>query len=110
MIASTSCAGVFRPGPGNLKGQDPGRRPTRSRDPRSDHYPNKPVKTGLGPSIFGRGGDRPRLITRSRCPFATGEARPYVQPGRIDPRRLPVFAATATATACEANAKASAPT
>src|SRR5262249_62229089 len=42
---------------GNLKGEMiAGGNPFEG--PRSDHYPNKPIKSGLGPSIFGEAAER----------------------------------------------------
>src|SRR5215813_9129433 len=65
---------------GNLKGRIiPGGNPFEG--PRSDNYPNKPIKTGLGPSMFGEAakslGYHPFPL-----PVATASA-PYVNPEGI---------------------------
>src|SRR5882672_1335385 len=88
---------------GNLKGNIlPGGNPFEG--PRSDHYPNKPVKTGLGPSIFGDAakglGYHPFPL-----PVATASA-PYVNPEGLTLGACQ-YCGHCNRTACEANAKAS---
>jgi gluconate 2-dehydrogenase alpha chain len=72
--------------------------------PRSDHYPNKPGKTGLGPSIFGTAakslGYHPFPL-----PVATSTA-PYVNPEGVTLGACE-YCGHCNRTACEANAKAS---
>jgi gluconate 2-dehydrogenase alpha chain len=88
---------------GNLRGQIvPGGNPFEG--PRSDHYPNKPIKTGLGPNMFGEAakslGYHPFPL-----PVATASA-PYVNPEGITLGGCQ-YCGHCNRTACEANAKAS---
>ena len=88
---------------GNLKGKIiPGGNPFEG--PRSDNYPNKPIKTGLGPSMFGEAakslGYHPFPL-----PVATASA-PYVNPEGITLGACQ-YCGHCNRTACEANAKAS---
>jgi gluconate 2-dehydrogenase alpha chain len=72
--------------------------------PRSDHYPNKPIKTGLGPDMFGKAaqslGYHPFPL-----PVATSSA-PYVNPEGLTLGACQ-YCGHCNRTACEANAKAS---
>ncbi|HYX01253.1 MAG TPA: GMC family oxidoreductase, partial [Reyranella sp.] len=88
---------------GNLKGRIiPGGNPFEG--PRSDNYPNRPIKTGLGPSMFGEAakslGYHPFPL-----PVATASA-PYVNPEGITLGACQ-YCGHCNRTACEANAKAS---
>jgi gluconate 2-dehydrogenase alpha chain len=88
---------------GNLRGKImPGGNPFEG--PRSDPYPNKPIKTGLGPDLFGAAakslGYHPFPL-----PVATASA-PYVNPEGVTLGACE-YCGHCNRTACEANAKAS---
>ena len=88
---------------GNLRGRIvPGGNPFEG--PRSNDYPNKPIKTGTGPAIFGQAakslGYHPFPL-----PVATSSAH-YVNPEGITLGRCE-YCGHCNRTACEANAKAS---
>ena len=88
---------------GNLKGKIvAGGNPFEG--PRSDDYPNKPIKTGLGPATFGEAakslGYHPFPL-----PVATSSA-PYVNPEGLTLGACQ-YCGHCNRTACEANAKAS---
>jgi len=72
--------------------------------PRSDHYPNKPIKTGVGPDLFGQAakslGYHPFPL-----PVATASA-PYTNPEGMTLGACE-YCGHCNRTACEANAKAS---
>jgi len=88
---------------GNLKGNIlPGGNPFEG--PRSDHYPNKPIKTGLGPSIFG---DAAKSLGYHPFPLPVATASaPYVNPEGLTLGACQ-YCGHCNRTACEANAKAS---
>jgi gluconate 2-dehydrogenase alpha chain len=88
---------------GNLKGKlIAGGNPFEG--PRSDHYPNKPIKTAIAPAMFGAAaaslGYHPFPM-----PSATASA-PYVNPEGITLGACE-YCGHCNRTACEANAKAS---
>src|SRR5215813_1580955 len=88
---------------GNLRGQIvPGGNPFEG--PRSDDYPNKPIKTGVAPAMFAEAakslGYHPFPV-----PVATSSA-PYKNPEGITLGRCE-YCGHCNRTACEANAKAS---
>ncbi|HTP81667.1 MAG TPA: GMC family oxidoreductase [Alphaproteobacteria bacterium] len=72
--------------------------------PRSDDYPNKPVKTGLGPSLF-RDAAKSLGYHPFPLPVATSSA-PYVNPEGVTLGACE-YCGHCNRTACEANAKAS---
>src|SRR5215469_13912368 len=72
--------------------------------PRSDDYPNKPIKTGLGPAIF-RDAAKSLGYNPFPLPVATSSA-PYVNPEGITLGACE-YCGHCNRTACEANAKAS---
>src|SRR6201987_3730537 len=89
---------------GNLKGEIiAGGNPFEG--PRSDHYPNKPIKSGLGPSMFGEAA-KSLGYHPFPAPAATSSA-PYVNPEGLTLGRCE-YCGHCNRTACEANAKASA--
>jgi gluconate 2-dehydrogenase alpha chain len=71
---------------------------------RSDHYPNKPIKTGLGPDMFGAAAKRLGYHPFP-LPVATSSA-PYVNPEGLTLGACE-YCGHCNRTACEANAKAS---
>ncbi|HEY2136811.1 MAG TPA: GMC family oxidoreductase, partial [Xanthobacteraceae bacterium] len=88
---------------GNLKGKViDGGNPFEG--PRSDHYPNKPIKAGLGPNMFGEAakklGYHPFPL-----PVATSST-PHVNPEGMSLGACE-YCGHCNRTACEANAKAS---
>ena len=70
--------------------------------PRSDDYPNKPIKTAAGPAMFSEAAKSLGLFP---VPAATSSA-PYVNPEGITLGRCE-YCGHCNRTACEANAKAS---
>lgn len=72
--------------------------------PRSDDYPNKPLKAGLGPAMFGEAAKRLGYHPFP-LPVATASA-PYVNPEGITLGACQ-YCGHCNRTACEANAKAS---
>ena len=72
--------------------------------PRSDDYPNKPIKTGVAPAMFGQAA-RSLGYHPFPLPVATSSA-PYVNPEGITLGRCE-YCGHCNRTACEANAKAS---
>jgi gluconate 2-dehydrogenase alpha chain len=88
---------------GNLRGKIvPGGNPFEGA--RSEHYPNKPIKTGLGPDMFGEAARRlgyhpfPLPVATSSAPYTNPEG---LMLGRCE------YCGHCNRTACEANAKAS---
>ena len=71
---------------------------------RSDHYPNKPIKTGTGPAIFT---DAAKSLGYHPFPVPTAtSSAPYVNPEGITLGACE-YCGHCNRTACEANAKAS---
>jgi gluconate 2-dehydrogenase alpha chain len=88
---------------GNLRGNKvPGGNPFEGA--RSDDYPNKPIKTGVGPAMFGEAANSLGYHAFP-VPTATSSA-PYVNPEGITLGRCE-YCGHCNRTACEANAKAS---
>jgi len=72
--------------------------------PRSDDYPNKPIKTGVAPAMFGEAANSLGYHAFP-VPVATSSA-PYVNPEGITLGRCE-YCGHCNRTACESNAKAS---
>ncbi|HUI95026.1 MAG TPA: GMC family oxidoreductase [Xanthobacteraceae bacterium] len=88
---------------GNLRGRTvAGGNPFEG--PRSDDYPNKPIKTGLGPAIF-RDAAKSLGYHPFPLPVATASA-PYVNPEGITLGACE-YCGHCNRTACESNSKAS---
>ncbi len=87
-IVSTSCAACpARPAIYAAR-SSPGGNPFEG--PRSDHYPNKPIKTALAPGDVRRGREEPRLSSVPGC-RSRRRARPMSTPEGIDARRLRIL-------------------
>jgi gluconate 2-dehydrogenase alpha chain len=88
---------------GNLRGETvSGGNPFEG--PRSNHYPNKPIKAGLGPAMFGEAA-RSLGYHPFPAPVATSSA-PYTNPEGMTLGRCE-YCGHCNRTACESNAKAS---